>query len=107
MTKRPPRGLDTPRFALLDRLARRLQDGAVDDTTTHAAVSLLTASADPDRADRLVVGPRDSAVLVERLAVWSLHRASDDAVGAAGRLLDATPPEAEARTTDAGLALMR
>lgn len=83
-----PGTLDTRRFALLDRLVRRMdRDGQVTDEVREA-VDMLTAAADPARADRLAVQPGEPAVLTERLAVWALRRTTDRAVADATRLLD-------------------
>lgn len=79
--------LDTPRIALLARLARRMHDGRVPDEVRRA-VDVLTSAADPVRADRLAVGPGEAAALVERLAVWALRRTTEDAVAAATGILD-------------------
>lgn len=84
--------LDTPHLALLDRLVRRLADDGRADAVTRAAVDVLTASASPDRADRLAVGPTEAPALVERLAAWALGRASIDAVARAERVLDGNVP---------------
>lgn len=83
--------LDTPHFALLDLIVRRLRDHGVTDDV-RLAVDQLTASAAPDRAGRLAVRPLESPVLVERLAVWALHRASPDAMGRATELLERPAP---------------
>lgn len=80
--------LDSHHFALLDRIARRLAPGTPVDEPTRRAVSLLTAAADPPRADRLAVRPGEPAVLVQRLAVWALRRVPDDAVASAAAILD-------------------
>lgn len=86
---RQPRPLDDARFALLDRLWQRLHDaGPMTDEATRRAVAELTTSAAPHRADRLRPRPDEPAVLVERLAVWALHRADDEAVARAGHVLD-------------------
>lgn len=88
MTALASRPLDSPRFALADRIARRVMGQTPVDPATREAVSLLTASADPDRAERLAIRPGEPGVLVERLAVWALHRVPDDAVALAGQILD-------------------
>lgn len=82
------RTLQDRHFALLDTLVRRMADTDGVDETARRAVTALTASADPARADRLAVRPGEPAVLVERLAAWALRRASDDAVARARRILD-------------------
>lgn len=89
MTALTPRPLDNPRLALADRIARRLIGRSRVDTATREAVTLLTASADPGRAERLAVRPGEPGPLVERLAVWALRRVPDDAVARAERILDA------------------
>lgn len=94
MTALESRPLDTPRFALADRIARRVMGQRSVDTATREAVSLLTADADPERAERLAVRPDEPGPLVERLAVWALHRASDEAVARADQVLDSQPPAA-------------
>lgn len=88
MTALASRPLDSPRFALADRIARRVMGQAPVDLATREAVSLLTASADPERAERLAVRPGEPGALVERLAVWALHRAPDAAVALADQILD-------------------
>ncbi len=88
MTALESRPLDSPRFALADRIARRVMGQRSVDLATRQAVSLLTADADPERAERLAVRPGEPGPLVERLAVWALHRASDEAVVRADRVLD-------------------
>lgn len=99
---RDPRPLDRPRFVLLDRLTRELSAAGRLTPAVRAAVDVLTADADPSRASRLALGPDEPPVLAERLAVWALHRAGDDAVARAGRRLDtaeraSTLPVGEAR----------
>lgn len=89
MSARRAHTLDDARFALADRIARRVTGSTPADPATRAAVSELTASADPGRAERLAVRAGEPGALVERLAVWALHRAADDAVVRAGRILDA------------------
>ncbi|MBW3665602.1 MAG: hypothetical protein KY469_21105 [Actinobacteria bacterium] len=85
---RKPHPLDTPDFALLDRLVHRLgADGHVSDDVRRA-VDLLTAAAAPERADRLAVRPGEPPAIVERLAVWALARTTDAAVATATGLLD-------------------
>ncbi|MBW3577614.1 MAG: hypothetical protein KY462_07750 [Actinobacteria bacterium] len=84
---RPPGTLDTPHFALLGRLARRMAGGHVPDEVRRI-VDVLTAAADPGRADRLAVRPGEPAILVERLAVWALRRTTEEAVADATRVLD-------------------
>lgn len=88
MTALAARPLDDPRLALADRIARRVMGQSAVDPATRDAVSLLTASADPDRAGRLAVRPGELGPLVERLAVWALHRAPDEAVARAEQILD-------------------
>lgn len=88
MTAPAPRTMDSPRFALADRIARRVMGQTPVDAATREAVTLLTASADPGRAERLAVRPGEPGPLVERLAVWALHRAPDDAVARADQILD-------------------
>jgi hypothetical protein len=88
MTPRPHHALDTPHFALLDTIARRLAHQAVVDELTRQAVSVLTTDADPDRADRLAIRPGEPAPLVERMAAWALARATYAAVEQARRLLE-------------------
>lgn len=88
MTSLASRTMDSPRFALADRIARRVMGQTPVDAPTREAVTLLTASADPGRAERLAVRPGEPGPLVERLAVWALHRASDDAVARADQILD-------------------
>ncbi len=88
MTAPAPRTMDTPHFALLDRISRRMADRRQVDDLTRLAVTLLTGAADPQRADRLAVQPGEAPALVERLAVWALRRAPDDAVAQAARILD-------------------
>ena len=82
-----PRTLDTPDFALLDRLVRRMADAGVDDRVRRT-VDALTTAADPDRAGRLAIRPTEAPVLVERLAVWALRRVDDGAVARATTILD-------------------
>ena len=88
--------LDTPHFALLDRLVRRMEDDRHADPVTREAVDLLTAAAAPDRAAQLAVHPGEPPVLVQRLAVWALRRVTEDVVAEAMRVLDGhrTPVEA-------------
>lgn len=80
--------LDTPHFALLDRLVRRMEDDRHADPVTRAAVDVLTAAAAPDRAARLAVRPGEPVVLVQRLAVWALRRVPADVVAEAAHVLD-------------------
>lgn len=88
MTTRPRIPWDTTRFSLADAIARRVADGHEVDVTTREAVTALTTSADPARADRLAVRAGEPAPLVERLAVWALHHATDEAVVTAATILD-------------------
>ena len=94
-----PRVLDSMHFALLGQLVRRLAECGLSDDV-RAAVDTLTASAHPARADQLALGPNEPTVLAERLAVWALHRASDDAIALAERHLsgDAPFPSGSARS---------
>lgn len=85
------RTLDTRHFALLDDLVRRMAAHDGPDERTRAAVDVLTAAADPDRADRLAIRAGEPAPLVERLAVWALLRAPEDAVTAAAAVLAGRP----------------
>lgn len=87
-TPTPTHTLDTPHFALLDRLVRRMADDGHADPRTRAAVDVLTSAADPDRADRLAIRPGEAPALVERLAVWALRRAPVEAVADADAVLD-------------------
>lgn len=66
--------LPDPAFPFLAELARRLDGRPTAPAEVLAAVALLTATADPERADRLRPGAAEPAALVERLAVWALHR---------------------------------
>lgn len=93
-----PHTLDTTHFALLDQISQRLADRRHVDDLTRLAVTLLTRAADPERAERLAVHPGEASVLVERLAVWALRRAPDDAVAQAARLLDDDPDTDTAAT---------
>lgn len=88
MAAHAPHTFDTHHLVLLDRIARRLAGRGRTDDDVRDAVTLLTADADPVRADRLAVHPGESPVLVERLAAWALRHASDGAVEAANRILD-------------------
>lgn len=87
MAARPHHALDTPHFALLDTIARRLAGQCGADELTRYAVTVLTTDADPDRADRLAIRPGEPAALVERMATWALARATDDAVEEARGIL--------------------
>lgn len=89
----PTHTLDTHHFALLDRIVQRLSRGTPVDESTRRAVSVLTAAADPARADRLAVQPGEPAVIVERMAAWALRRAPDEAVAAAAAVLDGHPAD--------------
>jgi hypothetical protein len=88
MSTRPRIPWDTTRFALADAIARRVADDREVNVATREAVTALTTSADPDRADRLAVRDGEPGPLVERLAVWALHHATDEAVVAAATILD-------------------
>lgn len=92
MSPRPTHRLGPDHFALLDRIVHRLAQGEADEATRRA-VTALTTAADPRRADRLAVRPGEPGPLVERLAVWALRRADDDAMHAAHQLLDAPRPD--------------
>ncbi len=97
---RAPGNREIPQLALLDRLARRMAGGHVPDDVRRV-VDVLTAAADPGRADLLAVRPGEPAVLIERLAVWALHRTTREAVAAATRILDGTRDgEPETRYAD-------
>jgi hypothetical protein len=74
-----PRDLEPLHFRYLSALVRRLEERGVD-AAVRRSVDLLTADAVPDRATRLAIRPSEPVVLVERLAVWALHRASKSAV---------------------------
>jgi hypothetical protein len=87
----PPPPLETPHFALLDRLVQRMARHDRVDARTREAVSLLTATADPRGADRLAVRAGEPPVLVERLAVWALKRVDTDAVARAAAVLEGRP----------------
>lgn len=93
-----PRVLDSTHFALLGQLLRRMAESGLSDEV-RAAVDTLTASAHPARADQLALGPHEPTVLVERLAVWALHRASGDAIALAGRLLAGDHPDSAGSPT--------
>lgn len=89
--------LDQSRFSLAATVAGRVAGRRTADPVTRRAVAVLTASADPARADRLAPRPDEPAPLVERLAVWALPRASDDAVAHATCILaDPQPSGADA-----------
>jgi hypothetical protein len=90
---RAPQVLDRPRFALLAGIATRLAAAPSVDGSVLDAVAVLTADADPERAARLAPGPGEPPALVERLAVWALHRASDEAVATAGAVLGRLPED--------------
>lgn len=95
-----PRVLDSTHFALLGQLIQRMREHGLSDEV-RAAVDTLTASANPARADQLAIGPNEPTVLVERLAVWALHRASEEAISSAGRLLAVNHPAGSATTRGA------
>ena len=80
--------LDAARFRLASRVAAPLVGQTRADDATLAAVAILTADADPARADRLRPRAGEPAPLVERLAMWALPRASDGAVARAHEVLD-------------------
>ncbi len=88
MDTRSRQVLDHPRFALAAAVARRLAGRRVADPLTLQAVAVLTASADPARAERLRPRANEPAPLVERLMVWALPLADDDAVRRAAAVLD-------------------
>ena len=79
--------LPTPAFPFLAELSAGLRDRPTAPPEALAAVTLLTASADPRRADRLRPGAGEPAALVERLAVWALHRVDAGTVLLAHELL--------------------
>lgn len=83
------RSLDTPDFALLHDLVTRLQTAGTPDVAVREAVDVLTAAADPERADRLAIRAGEPPVLVERLAVWALKRVPPHVAGRAAAVLDA------------------
>ena len=66
--------LPTTAFPFLTELSARLRDRTTAPPEVLDAVALLTATADPDRALRLRPRSGEPAALVERLAVWALHR---------------------------------
>ena len=88
-----PHDLQPAHLRYLLALVRRLEAHGVD-ATVRASVDVLTADAVPDRAARLAVRPTEPAVLVERLAVWAMHRASESALAEAREVLErgATAP---------------
>lgn len=88
-TDTAPHPLPDPAFGFLAELARRLDGQPTAPADALAAVALLTATADPSRADRLHPGAGEPAALVERLAVWALHRVDADTVVLAHHLLTA------------------
>ncbi len=87
-TPTPTHTLDTPHFALLDRLVRRMADRGHADTLTRFVVDVLTSTADPHRADRLATRATEAPAMVERLAVWALQRVDAATVARASALLD-------------------
>jgi hypothetical protein len=88
--------LDDDRLALADRIARRLADTGRADPSTRRAVARLVASADVREPGRHTPRPDDAPVLLERLAVWALARADDDAVHDARDELGPGPSRAPA-----------
>lgn len=91
MEDRSRQVLDRPRFTLASAVARRLAGRRTADPLTLEVVAVLTAAADPARADRLRPRANEPAPLVERLMTWALHRADDDAVARAIAMLDDGP----------------
>ena len=77
-----PHPLTSAGIALLDALAPHLA-GPVTTPESRRAVTVLTAAADPARADRLRPREGEPGPLVGRLAVWALHRVDDDVVAVA------------------------
>lgn len=68
------RHLPTPAFPFLADLTSRLDGRATATPDVLEAVALLTATADPRRADRLRPRPGEPAALVLRLAIWALRQ---------------------------------
>ncbi len=79
--------MDRPAFAFLVDLHARLDGRRYAPHEVLDAVAYLTSAADPDRAERLRPRAGEPAPLVERLAVWALHRVEDDVVVTAHALL--------------------
>jgi hypothetical protein len=68
------RQLPTPAFPFLADLSSRLEGRETATPDVLQAVALLTATADPERADRLRPRAGEPAALVLRLAAWALRQ---------------------------------
>jgi hypothetical protein len=87
-------------FPFLSELSRVVRGHDHAPSGALAAVALLTASADPARAEALRPRPDEPPALVERLAVWALRQVDHDTIVLAHALLldhiNSRSPEAPA-----------
>lgn len=79
--------LPDPAFPFMTQLSRQLKARSTASTEVLQAVGLLTATADPARAERLRPRAGEPPALIERLAVWALHRVDADTIVLAHQLL--------------------
>lgn len=97
-TRRTPGTLSPAGFRLIGRV-HALTDGQSSTTPAlREAVAVLTAAAEPDRAERLRPRSGEPPALVARLAVWAARRVDDATVARASAILD--------RSRDAELATL-
>lgn len=82
-TTHTPPAISAAGFALLGTLARHLDGRRTAPASVRRSVAVLTAAADPGRAERLAPRPAEPAALVLRLATWALRQVDDEAVAAA------------------------
>lgn len=84
--------MDRTAYPFLSEIHRRTDGRPVAPKEVRDAVRVLTAAADPARADRLAPRPSEPASLVARLAVWALHQVGPDVIAAADAVLRAPSP---------------
>ncbi|HUG86665.1 MAG TPA: hypothetical protein VMM13_19000 [Euzebya sp.] len=84
--------LPDPAFRFLSQLSSQLDGRSSAPDDVLRAVGLLTATADPGRAARLRPRAGEPPALIQRLAVWALHRVDSDTIVLAHRLLQPPAP---------------
>ncbi|MEE8600845.1 hypothetical protein [Euzebya tangerina] len=87
-TRRTPGTLSPAAFTLIGRIHALTDGQRVASPGLREAVAVLTAAAEPDRAERLHPRSGEPPALVARLAVWAARRVDDTTVLRASAILD-------------------
>lgn len=84
--------MDRSAFPFLAEIHRRTDGRSVAPKEVRDAVQVLTAAADPARADRLAPQAGEPASLVARLAVWALRQVGPEVIATADAVLRCASP---------------